>query len=659
MSSASRQFMKVTNCIALDSYRQNKGQLWGLTLQRWQEQKTVLNSWHFISKFFFCASVFFLFSNSLTAAEPEKKFEMGIEYITGSMNSLLAKKYKETGVKLVKPFSGTLIWSCIEQSPDVYNFNASCSRADGYINEWNNLGFDVQHVLISSEPPAWFTEDYVRTHPTFNAEAQFRKFVRTAVQRYPKVVTWGVEQEFTAYFKRAFDIPYNPPLNNLNLIPDNGGSEQYFKVLKIVSEEVRKVFQERKQTPPRIAAIGFLLIDLFEGKRSLSEVPLSCANAYQDTNPKKLGRYPLTEICEVLDDIAYYEQTSGKKLVDVIDFHALADYTEIPVTVAWLKKELSARGLKKDIVAGDAFPMSIMMGWGIDQEYPAGDWRHGVCKDPDIFIVGQTSTRMIYPLVESYRSAACDAMTLIRAKDKPAAAWLEKNTAVSLIRKYVTGANELKNGFIGFNMGNLTDWPGAMKGLSEFFGMVDVTDYIWNMPVTNGERPVFYVMKMIFSRLTGFKSVAQIFPQVPLNTDSPEIAAMKKNMRLYEFTMTTGDPLYVGWYDDGKVYGLTFNSAPPPAIDVPITWLYTHSLKYTVIPTKRGEPAGGTVKCSKPSGGIMHLQLGEVPSLIEVVTSCTGAPATVSKTSLTSKTSKTAAKPKLRPSSLGKAKLKR
>jgi len=636
----------------MSPHTRNKGELWGLTLEPFQKQKPVVVSlWSLITKFFVCVfSVFLLFGNLPAIEAGDKKFELGIEYSAGSFKSELAKKYKETGAKLVKPYAGTLIWKCIEQTKDVYNFNAPCSRADGYINEWNNLGFDVQHVLISSEPPLWFNEEFVSKYPNFNVEEQFKKFVRAAVQRFPKVTTWGVEQEFTGYFVRAFDIPYNPPLNNSNLISDSGGSEQYFKVLKIVSEEVRKVFQERNQAPPRIAAVGFLLIDLFEGKRSLSEVSLSCANAHQDTNPKKLGRYPLTEICEVLDDIAYYEQTSGRKLVDIIDFHALADYTEIPVTVAWLKRELNARGLKKDIVAGDAFPMSIMMGWGIDQEYPEGDWRHGVCKDPDIFIWGQTSTRMIYPLTEDYRDAACDTMTLIRAKDKPAMAWLEKNAAVGLLRKYVVAVNELKNGFIGFNMGNLTDWPGEMKGMCEFFGMMDVV-FPWNTPVMGGERPVFYVLKMIFTRLTGFKSVAQIFPQAPLNTDPPDIAAMKKNMRLYEFTMTSGDPLYVGWYDDGKVYGLNFSSSPPPAIDVPIPWFYTHSLKYTVIPTKRGEPAGGTIRCSKPSGGTIRLQLGEVPSLIEVVTSCTGSPAVnTRKTSL-----KTAAKPKLKPT-LTKAK---
>ena len=102
----------------------------------------------------------------------------------------------------------------------------------------------------------------------------------------------------------------------------------------------------------------------------------------------------------------------------------------------------------------------------------------------------------------------------------------------------------------------------------------------------------------------------------------------------------------MGWYDDGKVYGLTFSSTPPPVIDVPIPWLYTHSLKYTVIPTKRGEAAGGIVKCSKPSGGVIHLQLGEIPSLVEVVTSCEGAPANASKSSAVSKTS---TKPLLRP----------
>jgi len=285
---------------------------------------------------------------------------------------------------------------------------------------------------------------------------------------------------------------------------------------------------------------------------------------------------------------------------DVVDFHALANYTEIPLTAAWIRQELRSNGCgEKPIWIGDAFPMSGMVGFG-----------------------GFVPPTPFSPVTLETREAVVDLLKSVADPSAPghdaAQAWLYREAAVGLIRKIVVSAGD---GLLGINIGNLEDWKTGtaaidkttvpMLGASMFMGMTD-TKITNRMPggelPLNGKhwardreasnhRPVYYALQLVNEKISDFTSVEKL--------------ELGEGIWAYQFETPDG-PVWVLWYDDGQLY---LPGQTPPSVEVQMPFSAAHAL-LTRTPPEIGmsEPETSVVDSAD---GILSIVLDSIPIFIE------------------------------------------
>jgi len=499
------------------------------------------------------------------------QFTIAIEYgILG-----VAQSYQSTGVTYAKLQDVFAMWGNIEPIRDQYSWGPT----DAIVTEYQQAGFTGLQLDISalspwaaSKPPAAGNKGDAFPKPEYLGD--YAAFVKTLVERYDgdglddmpgllyPIHDWGIEREFTGYWP--------------------GSAEEYIQLLRTAYPAIKSADPQA-----RVLLVALLMADVFDGDPNHSVLEKRLAT------PVDYMRKSVSEIKTILAACDSY---------DMVDFHSLGNYTEIPPTTLWIREQLKASGCpEKPIWIGDAFPMSGLVGYG------------GFVPPTPFSPVTLATRDDMVALLKEMADPADDHHG--QARD-----WMYAETAINLVRKAVASAGE---GLLGINLGNLEDWKTGlpavdkitvpMLGASMFMGLTDTTittqipggnlpfnGVEWSKARRVGEhRPGFYALGLVTHQLQGFTSVTRL--------------DLGKGVWVYRFERPQG-PVWVLWYDDGS---LVLPGMEPPQVTINLPFPGTIAL-LTLTPTRLGV-AQPEVQSATALSGSLELILNSVPVFVEVV----------------------------------------
>ena len=499
----------------------------------------------------------------------DRLFTISVEYAVLGV----AAEYAAAGVSYAKLQDVFVIWENIEPEPGAYHWGP----LDAIVLEYQRAGFSGLQMDFAAKSP-WAASrqpslgDLGDTFPKEEYLDDYVAYVRAVVERYDAdglddmpgllypIHDYGIEREFTGYWP--------------------GSAGDYVRLLRLAYPAIHTADPEA-----RVLLVALLMADVFDGNPSPGEIERRLAKDID------YMRKSVPEIRTILAACDVY---------DVVDFHALANYTEIPLTAAWIRQELRSNGCgEKPIWIGDAFPMSGMVGFG-----------------------GFVPPTPFSPVTLETREAVVDLLKSVADPSAPghdaAQAWLYREAAVGLIRKIVVSAGD---GLLGINIGNLEDWKTGtaaidkttvpMLGASMFMGMTD-TKITNRMPggelPLNGKhwardreasnhRPVYYALQLVNEKISDFTSVEKL--------------ELGEGIWAYQFETPDG-PVWVLWYDDGQLY---LPGQTPPSVEVQMPFSAAHAL-LTRTPPEIGmsEPETSVVDSAD---GILSIVLDSIPIFIE------------------------------------------
>ena len=507
-----------------------------------------------------------------TQQTPSKnpRFTIAVEYaILG-----VAPAYTAVGVSYAKVQDAFVLWGNIEPKPGQYNWGP----LDALVREYQQANFSGLQMDLSALSPWASSKPPTLTDPGDAFPKQeylddYAAYVSAVVERYDgdgvgdmpgllyPIHDYGIEREFTGFWP--------------------GSAEEYVRLLKIAYPAVKSADPQAN-----VLLVALLMTDVFDGNPSQAEI-----NRRSAQTPKYM-RKSVPDIQTILAACDAY---------DIVDFHALGNYTEIPLTAAWIRDQLKADGCgSKPIWIGDAFPMSSLVGYG------------GFVP-PIPFAPAALATRD--SVVETLKSIADPA-----AQDHAAAqAWLYAETARGLTRKIVVSAGE---GLLGINVGNLEDWktgiPSVDKasvpllGASMFMGMTDTTTTNQmpggSLPFSGQEwsksrrvgmlRPAYAALDLVIEKIAGFSSVEKM----DLGT----------GIWAYQFETPAG-LVWVLWYDDGKLY---LPGQTPPSTTIQLAFPAA-SARLTWTPTQTGQSLPES-QILAATNGVIPLTIDATPIFVEV-----------------------------------------
>jgi hypothetical protein len=491
-------------------------------------------------------------------AGEEPSFTIALEYAIPG----LAGAYAPAGVTYAKPQPIFGMWGLIERTTGEFDWGP----LDNLVIEYQAAGFTGIQLLItaespwaSSDPPALFHAG--NTFPKDEYVDDYAAFVGRFVERYDgdgtedapgllyPVHHYGIEREFTGFWPSS--------------------AEDYIRLLRIAYPAIHAADPQAK-----VLLVAILMVDVFDGDPDAAEMQRRLAT------PQAGIRKSVQEIAAVLAACDAY---------DILDFHSLGDYTEIPPTAAWLRSELESHGCSaKPLWIGDSFSMSALVGYNSRPAHP------GTAANVERVI--ETLKRVADPAAAGHAEAK---------------AWLYAQMAAGLVKKTAVSAGE---GLLGINIGNLEDWktgvPAAdalgvpLTGAAMFMGMMDTR-------VTRKEsgkslppyrepgtpRPAFFAVRLVNEKLRGFETV--------------EKADLGSGVWAYRFSLPTGK-LWVLWYDDGKLY---FPGETPPSatVEIPINAAWA---LVTRTPSQIGA-ADPEIQTLDSTNGILPVMLDSTPVFVE------------------------------------------
>jgi len=501
-------------------------------------------------------------SPALDTAAPVSPLTIAIEYgIFG-----VADAYTSTGVTYAKPQLVFGIWGNLEPERGQWQWEP----LDALIAEYQAAGFSGQQILLTAESP-WASKvpvglfAKVDSFPKDEHIADYENFIRSVVERYdgdgvddmPGLIypihEYGIEREFTGYWP--------------------GSAEDYVRLLRIAYPVVHEADPEAV-----VMQAALLLIDIFDGAPDADEI---------------VRRWQVSRINRSLEENLLV--IAACDAYDVLDFHSLGDYTEIPPTTAWIREQLQAQGCEeKPIWIGDSFSMSGLVGYGSVPAHP-------------------TTAETVDDVIALLRSVADPA----DAEHAVSTAWLRAEMAIGLVRKIVVSAGE---GIIGINIGNLEDWAlgavGAdkalvpMMGSSMFMSLTDTTvtqvrpggplpysGHMWSQArIAGQERPAFHALKLVMDTIADYSTVEKL--------------DLGENIWAYSFERP-GGPIWVLWLDDGELY-LPGQTSPTASVDLRID---AGQAVLTMTPTVIGEtePESFTIDAAD---GQISIEIGLTPVFI-------------------------------------------
>ena len=496
-------------------------------------------------------------------------FNISVEYaILG-----VADTYASAGVNYAKLQDAFVIWGNIEPEPGQYQWGP----LDALVREYQQAGFSgLQMDLTALSPWASSIQPSLSTHgdpfPKEEYLDDYAAFVTAVVERYDHdgvddmpgllypIHDYGIEREFTGFWP--------------------GTAEEYLRLLRIAYPAIKAA-----DTQANVLLVALLMADIFDGNPAPAEINRRL------TVKADFMRKSVPEIRTILAACDSY---------DMVDFHSLGNYTEIPLTTTWIRQELQANGCgEKPIWIGDAFPMSGLVGYG------------GFVP-PTPFAPVTLETR---DAVVKLLQAVADPSEQEHTTDQ---AWLYAETAIGLTRKIVVSAGE---GLRGINIGNLEDWktgiPGVDKGTvpmlggSMFMGLTDTTitsqkpggelpwnGQAWSKARRVGDlRPAYYALALVTGKIDHFTNVKQL--------------NLGTNIWAYLFETPSG-PVWVLWYDDRALY---LPGEVPPSVTVSLPFDSPSAL-LTLTPTASGQASPET-QTLQAAGGTLTFDLGAIPIFIE------------------------------------------
>jgi hypothetical protein len=510
-------------------------------------------------------------TSSTSPALTNPNFTIGIEYgILG-----LADFYVPTGVKYAKLQNAFAVWGNIEPQPGQFNWGP----LDTLVLEYQLAGFTGLQLDLSALSP-WASSrqpaigDAGDPFPKTEFLEAYSAFVTATVERYDgdgeadlpgllyPILEYGIEREFTGFWP--------------------GSADEYVQLLRIAYPAI-------KAAEPRanVLLVALLMVDIFDGNPDPAEL---------NKRLLKTPTYIRKSVPEIQTILAACDS------FDMVDFHSLGNYTEIPPTTTWIRDQLDKNGCgQKPIWIGDAFPMSSLIGYG-----------------------GLVPPTPFSPVNLSNREAVVAMLTEIAdpgTPDYPAGRdWLYAEISKSLVRKTIVSAAQ---GVKGINIGNMEDWKTGvasmdkltvpMLGASMFMGLTNTALTIkkpggdlpffgkdWSKArKASDPRPAFYALQLVIEKIGQFNSVS--------NVD------MGSRVWAYHFDTPSGS-VWVLWYDDGQLYlpGQK-ESNLPVRLNFP-----TRSAILTWTPTQFGQSDLGSQKMDALDG-YLELTLTSVPLFIEEI----------------------------------------
>jgi hypothetical protein len=364
---------------------------------------------------------------------------------------------------------------------------------------------------------------------------------------------FGVEREFTGYF--------------------GSSAADYLRLLRLAYPAIHAADPEA-----RVLLVAIMMIDVFDGAPDAAEIEHRL-----EVTPS--FRKSAADIRAIL---------AGCDAYDIVDFHALGHYTEIVPTVAWLRAELAAAGCDRPLWIGDAFSMSLLLGFNRRPFAPAGP------DDADA--------------VAAVLQAAADPGDTGHAA---AWAWQQAEEARGLVKKVVVAAGE---GVQGINLGNLEDWashiPAVDKvlvlgtGTTVFMGMAESSftfERYGELPYEGDSfalvrragavRPAYLALELVNTQIGALTSVQRL--------------NLGEGVWAYRFERAAG-PLWVLWYDDGALH-LPPDEFPTMSVTLDIG-AESATLIHTPI-TVNGAPLGEPIAAP---GGQLTLTLDTTPVFVTV-----------------------------------------
>jgi hypothetical protein len=423
-------------------------------------------------------------------------FAFGVEYAVPG----LAQIYGQTGAQSTRPAAETFGWDQIEPRPPLAGQHQyAWAKVDRYISEYQSAGFN-QIQIYTTAFNTWASSKPKHHFPDVQYLGDYENYIFSLVERYDAdgqddapdlkypVLDYVIEREWTEFFPGTVD--------------------EYLQLLTIAHRAVK-----RANPMARVWLVPLMMIDLFDGNPAAAQITQRATINYP-------FRHPIAETQELL---------THPDLFDVIEIHALGDYTELDATAAWLRAEMKKNGYDKPIFIGDATGISQAI-WAINARALT---RNATDADFLTFkpLRPNDAIRFIN-LLEAMKEAA-------NPQQEAAIHWFRAEHAKALSKKFTVAMNA---GYAGMNVWALADLPFLQmpRVTSDWFFMGMIEAQLGLGTFRPGPpRPAYYTLKMTIEKLAG--------------ATSGERLDLGGSVVAYRFEVR-GKPVVVAWNEPGRIY---------------------------------------------------------------------------------------------------------
>ncbi|MBI4569994.1 MAG: hypothetical protein HY719_16495 [Planctomycetes bacterium] len=472
------------------------------------------------------------------AAETARSI-FGVEYIlpepAAHARPAVAKFYAGCGAAWIK-FQG-ISWQLVEPKPPVEGKHAyDWSKVDERVKAWQAAGFNIQFEFTAMSD--WACKDpdpallaggpglvaLCRRNPLVadsgwrggrgmkeGRMADYQAFVRAMVERYDG----DGEQDMPGLTQPI--LYYEVESEQQHIVFWTGTVEDYVAVHQAAWQAVKGACPKAK-----VVLGGMHLGGLAWDNPSLTDLTARL----EELMKKRASNEALKIMAERVPRFVK-ASLDMHKFYDVVEFHALGDYTEIPGTVAWFRARFKDMGAgDKEVWVGDA-TSALEVGNALPGEGEGGPYDRSAIPGP---------------MRQKVKAA-------IKDKNQPDHAavteWFRREQVGLTVKKFVVAAAARSERVF---MCALEDWDDPF-GLSmwPYHGLADQ----YHAP-----RPAYNAMAALIAKVGDGRECARVTDGLP------------QDIWLHRYEVK-GKPLFVAWCDDGKFQDW---KAPPVTRNVEIPW---------------------------------------------------------------------------------------
>ena len=423
-------------------------------------------------------------------------FAFGVEYAVPGF----AQIYAQAGARSTRAAAETFGWDQVEpRAPVAGQHQYNWTKVDPYITEYQNAGFN-QIQIYTTAFNKWASSKPKHHFPDAQYLGDYEDYIFNLVERYDDdgiddapglkypVLDYVIEREWTEFFP--------------------GTTDEYLQLLTIAHRAVK-----RANPNARVWLVPLMMIDVFDRNPTPEQIAQRAAIDYT-------FRHPIAETQKLL---------THPDLFDVIEIHALGDYSELEATATWLRAEMKKNGYDKPIFIGDA--MGISQGiWATNLHALTPN-----ATDSDFLTFA--------PLRPNDAIRFIDLLDAMKDTGNPqrdaATRWFRAEHAKSLPKKFAAAMNA---GYTGMNMWALADIPLLQmpRVTSDWFFMGMIGSQMGLGTFTPGApRPAYYALKMTIEKLNGATSAEKL--------------KLGGSVVAYRF-IVRGNPVVVIWNEPGRIY---------------------------------------------------------------------------------------------------------